>query len=121
MKVLIVDDNARVRWLIKSIIGDLADQFYECADGDEAVDTYTKLQPDWVLMDIRMNEMDGIIATTQIKAAFADAKILIVTDYDDDDLREAAMAAGASGYVLKENLNALRRILKKESVKSQGS
>ena len=109
--MLIVDDNPRMRWLIKSIIEDMVDQVYECCDGDEAVETYTKLQPDQVLMDIRMNEMDGIIATTQIKAAFADAKILIVTDYDDDDLREAAMAAGASGYVLKQDLFSLRRIL----------
>lgn len=115
MKVLIVDDNPRMRWLIKSIIEGLADQVDECTDGGDAIEAYKRLQPDWVLMDIRMSEMDGIAATTQIKAAFADARILIVTDYDDDDLREAAMAAGASGYVLKENLNALRPILQKRS------
>jgi DNA-binding NarL/FixJ family response regulator len=62
-------------------------------------------------MDVRMNEVDGIQATKQIKAADPEAKIAIVTDYDDDALRHAAMRAGACGYALKDNLLELVRLL----------
>jgi DNA-binding NarL/FixJ family response regulator len=62
-------------------------------------------------MDIRMHEVDGITATKQIKAADPAAKIVILTDYDDDALRQAAMHAGACGYVLKDNLLYLVRLL----------
>jgi len=111
MKVLIVDDNERVRWVIKMIIEDLVDQFYECADGAMALASYTAFRPDWVLMDIKMKDIDGIFATREIKQAFIEAKIMIVTDYDDVGLRKAALSAGAREYVLKEDLVALRRIL----------
>ena len=117
MKILIVDDNARVRWLIKTMIEDLAKQFWECSDGIEALDAYSAMQPDWVLMDIKMDRMDGIVATKRIKAIFTEAKIIIVTDYDDAGLREAAFQAGACGYVIKEDLHSLRQVLlgKKDS------
>ena len=63
------------------------------------------------MMDIRMNEMDGIQATERIKAADRGARILIVTDYNDEELRRAAMRAGACGYVLKYNLLVLVQLL----------
>jgi DNA-binding NarL/FixJ family response regulator len=62
-------------------------------------------------MDIRMDEMDGIQATERIKAADQGARILIATDYNDEELRRAAMRAGACGYVLKNNLLALVQLL----------
>jgi CheY-like chemotaxis protein len=106
-----VDDNPAMRGLIKSIIADLAGDVSECGDGAEALAAYAACRPDWVLMDVRMKELDGISAARQIKAAFPDARIIIVTDYDDPKLREAARRAGAREYVLKENLLDLRRIL----------
>ena len=62
-------------------------------------------------MDIQMAEMDGIEATRRIKATDPSAKIIIVTDYDDDFLRQAAMNGGACGYTLKDNLLDLVRLL----------
>jgi two-component system NarL family response regulator len=111
LNLLIVEDNRAMRSLIKSIIADLAGDVSECGDGAEALSAYAARRPDWVLMDIRMRRMDGISATRQIKAAFPDARIIIVTDYDDPKLREAARNAGAREYVTKENLLDLRRIL----------
>lgn len=108
---MIVDDNAAVRRLIGSIVLPFADEIRECSNGAEAVSAYDAHQPDLVLMDIRMDEVDGIAATRQIKASHPAARILIVTDYDDDALRRAAISAGAFGYVLKENLLELRRWL----------
>jgi CheY-like chemotaxis protein len=111
LKILIVDDNASVRRLIRSILQPLASEIYECADGADALITYHAHMPDVVLMDIRMNEMDGIQATERIKAADQEARVLIVSDYDDEELRRAAMRAGACGYVLKCNLLALVHLL----------
>lgn len=111
LKLLVVEDNRAMRSLIRSIIADLGEGVSECGDGAEALSAYAERRPDWVLMDIRMKELDGISATRQIRAAFPDARIVIVTDYDDPKLREAARSAGARGYVLKENLLDVRRIL----------
>ena len=111
MKLLIVDDNAPVRRLIKSILLPLTHDICECGDGAEAVSAYLAQRPDIVLMDIRMNEVDGIQATRQITAVDPTARILIVTDYDDSELRRASMRAGACGYVLKGNLLELVRLL----------
>ena len=111
MNLLIVEDNQQMRRMIKQVVGDLALQMHECGDGSEALPAYTRHRPDWVLMDVRMKEMDGICATRQIKSVFPEANIMIVTDYDDDALREEARLAGARAYVVKENLQDVRRIL----------
>lgn len=111
MKLLIVDDNAAVRRLIANVLLPFAAEIRECADGAGALSAYQAQQPDFVLMDIRMNEVDGITATKQIKAANPAAKIIIVTDNDEDALRQAALRAGACGYALKDNLLDLIRLL----------
>jgi CheY-like chemotaxis protein len=111
LRFLIVDDNAAVRRLIRSIVLPLACGISECTDGVDALSAYQAHRPDVVLMDIRMNEVDGIQATKQIKAADPQATIIIVTDYDDDGLRQAATRAGACGYVVKDNLLELVRLL----------
>lgn len=104
MNLLIVEDNEQVRQMIKAVLLDLAENIFECGDGSQALDLYARHHPDWVLMDIKMGEMDGLEATRQIKVSFPDAKIVIVTNYDDAVLREEARQAGACAYVLKENL-----------------
>lgn len=111
MNLLIVEDNARMRRMIKTVVQDLADDIAECDDGADALPLYARQRPDWVLMDIRMRGIDGLAATRQIIAAYADAKIIIVTNYDDARLREAAREAGACAYILKENLLEVRRLL----------
>ena len=111
MKLMIVDDNEQMRRIIKSIVGDLAEQLYECEDGRQAVALYAELRPDWVLMDLRMKEMDGLEATSRIIASFPQARIVMVTDYDDPELREAAQRAGARHYITKRSLIDLRVLL----------
>ena len=111
MKLLIVEDNAPMRRLIKSMLRDLAAEVRECADGGEALAAYAEFGPDWVLMDIKMPGIDGIAATRQMLAADPGARVVIVTDYDDHHLRAAAQSAGARQYILKENLLAIRQIL----------
>ena len=111
MSLLIVDDNQQMRRLISSLVSDLASVIVECSDGAEALEAYTLHRPDWVLMDIRMKQTDGIAVTREIKAAHPEARICNVTDYDDPMLREAAEHAGASEYVVKDNLIDVQRIL----------
>jgi CheY-like chemotaxis protein len=111
MNLLIVEDSEQMRRTIKTFVRDLASEIHECADGAEALAAYRAHRPDWVLMDIRVGRMDGITATRQIKAADATARIVIVTNYDDADLRALASTAGACAYVVKENLFVLRQLL----------
>lgn len=99
MTVVIVDDSPQFRELIRLVVSGLADEVNECADGD------------WVLMDLRLSRIGGLEATRRLLAADRGARILIVTDYDDVHWRAAAIEAGASGYVLKENLLEVRRLL----------
>ena len=115
MTLLIVDDNPQFRDLIKMVVAGLADEVSECADGDEAVAAYGVRRPDWVLMDLRMARMGGLEATRRLVAADGTARVLIVTDYDDVHWRAAASDAGACGYVLKENLLDIRRMLESET------
>jgi CheY-like chemotaxis protein len=111
LRVLIVEDDRALRELIKRMIRDLVESFSECSDGSEALNAYAAHRPDWVLMDIRMKEVDGLTATQQITTAWPGARVVIVTSYNDASLREAALQAGACQYVLKENLLELRSIL----------
>lgn len=111
MMLMIVDDNAQVRRLIRRICQDFADQFCECADGAEALAVYRAEQPDWVVMDVRMEVMDGLTATRQILAAFPAARIVITTRFDDAEIREAARQSGACGFVSKDDLLALRQAI----------
>ena len=112
MTVLIVDDSPQFRALIRAVLTDLVDEVHECADGDEAVAAYSARRPDWVLMDLQMTRMGGLEATRRLVANDPTARVLIVTDYDDAHWRAAATEAGACGYVLKENLLEVRRLLK---------
>ena len=111
MNILIVDNSSRMRRTIRSLLAGPAHEIFECEDGSQALAAYQTHRPDWVLMDIGLKEVDGIVATGTIMAAFPKAKVVIVTDYDDVGLRQAAQRAGACAYVLKEALFELRVII----------
>jgi CheY-like chemotaxis protein len=112
MTVLIVEDNAGVRQLLRSAVAEVAADVWECSDGADALAAYTAHQPDVVLMDVRMPGMDGLAATKQILRLHPAARVMMVTDYDDEALRNAAQEACACAYVLKQDLLDLARLLR---------
>src|SRR5262245_7269769 len=111
MRVLIVDDNEAMRRTIRTFIQDLADEIAECSSGLAALEYYPTFKPDWILMDIRMADIDGLTATREIKRTCGDARVIIVTSYDEPSLREEAAEAGACAYVIKDNLKQLADLI----------
>lgn len=111
MKVLIVDDNQKVRELLRDYLPSTVDEVFECNDGDEALASYGKYHPDWVLMDWEMPKMNGIAATKEIIGEYPQAHICMVTAFDNQELKNEAQQAGALGFVVKDNLFELEAIL----------
>lgn len=104
MTVMIVDDNSRIRSMIRKIIQSIAETIYECPDGIDAVQMYSRVHPDVVLMDIKMPKMDGITAVEKIMQMHPQANVIIVSNYNDEGFIEKAKRIGVKQYVLKENI-----------------
>jgi len=116
MKILIVDDNAGMREMMRSFLPESFDAICECDDGFDALDCYRAFLPDWVLMDWEMKRMDGLAATRKIINSFPKARILMVTQYCDKELRRAANEAGAGGFFPKDDLLDLSEFFKKQQL-----
>jgi NarL family two-component system response regulator LiaR len=103
--VLIADDHAVVREGIRAFLTTKPDMIVvgEASNGSEAVEAALRLQPDVILMDLLMPEVDGITAIRQIRAAHPDARILVLTSFATDDQVFPAIKAGALGYLLKDS------------------
>ena len=106
IRVLIADDQALVRAGFRMILDaeEDIDVVGEASDGNEAVAQAKRLDPDVVLMDIRMPELDGIEATRRVVAGGGDApsRVLILTTFDLNEYVYEALRAGASGFLLKD-------------------
>jgi DNA-binding NarL/FixJ family response regulator len=104
VRVLLVDDDPLVRIGLSMILASTPDLevVAEAGDGDEAVQQVALHAPDVVLMDIRMRRMNGLAATAAVLAQPRPPKVLILTTFDLDEYVFEALAAGASGFLLKE-------------------
>jgi DNA-binding NarL/FixJ family response regulator len=104
IRVLVVDDQALIRDSFRLILELEADLEVvgEAADGREAVALAGQLQPDVVLMDIRMPVLDGLAATSELRRSGLRTHVLILTTYDADEYLYDALQAGASGFLLKD-------------------
>jgi DNA-binding NarL/FixJ family response regulator len=116
MKLMIVEEKAAMRRLIRSLVEEMPFSVSECHDGAQAVAACVAEKPDWVLLDINLGATDAIETARQISAACPRAKIVVVTDDDDARLRAVAKQAGAFAYVLKESLFEVRRLLRPHNV-----
>ena len=108
IRVLLVDDQAIIRQGLRALLGLEAD-LQVVADADHGRAALTAIQHryngpeavDVVLMDLRMPVMDGVAASREIRQRFPQVKVLVLTTFDDDDLVQQAIVAGAMGYLLK--------------------
>lgn len=108
IKVLIADDQTILADGIKSVLSscDEISVVGIAANGEEALRLTEALQPDVVLMDIRMPVMNGVIATREIRSRFHNVKVLVLTTFDDSEYILDAINNGASGYLLKDTSSA---------------
>jgi DNA-binding NarL/FixJ family response regulator len=104
IRVLLADDQAVVRMGFRMIVDgeDDLEVVGEAADGAAAVEAAVDLQPDVVLMDVRMPLLDGIAATQAIVERCPDVRVLVVTTFDLDEYVVGALRAGAAGFLLKD-------------------
>jgi len=111
MKILIVDDNPKMRKVIAAMLNAGNNEIFELEDGGDAIEQYGIINPDWVLMDMKMKRMNGLEASKIIKKNYPDAHIAIVTNYDGKFYRNSAKKAGADFFLSKQNLPELRELL----------
>lgn len=115
IRVLIVDDHAVVRGGLSKFLQMHKDieLVGEAENGDEAVRLTRQLQPDVVLMDLKMPEVDGVHATREIRTKHPGVRVIVLTSFAEDNMVQGALQAGATGYLLKnisgaELANAIR-------------
>jgi DNA-binding NarL/FixJ family response regulator len=123
VRLMVVDDHTLFRDGLRALFGSIddIDVVGEASNGEEAVDKVGRLQPDVVLMDIQIPEINGIEATRRIVSAHPEIGVIVVTMLEDDDSVFAAMRAGARGYILKgadqdEMLRAIRSVASGEAL-----
>jgi DNA-binding NarL/FixJ family response regulator len=103
VRVLIVDDDHLMRAGLRGVLSndEQIEVVGEAADGRDAIYRTRLLNPDVVLMDVRMPDLDGISATRELLAAFPEVRVVILTTFEQDDYIFGALSAGASGFLLK--------------------
>lgn len=108
IRVLLADDQSILADGIRSVLSSCAEIEVVgiAADGFEALELLEKCKPDVILMDIRMPNMNGVIATQEVKRRHPEVKVLILTTFDDSDYILNAINNGASGYLLKDTSSA---------------
>lgn len=123
LRIILVDDHEIVRLGLRTLLARYP-QFEivaEAGDAQEAIEAVTRYEPDVVVMDIRLPGMNGVEATQEITNAHPEVKVIMLTSYADEDVLFDAIAAGASGYVLKQIgsddlVRALERVGRGESL-----
>jgi len=104
--IVIADDFAAIRSRVRSMLQENGFQnVTEASDGFEAVAKAAELQPDLVLLDIGMPNLDGIQAAAQIRSVAPESKILFVSQNTDPDIVQSALSDGARGYVCKSEIS----------------
>ena len=108
MRLMIVDDHAPAREMIRRILDLPGVTFCECASGEEALQQVREFKPHWVTMDLNMPGLNGFQSTEALRTELPSARVVIVTSYNEENYRQRSRAAGAIALISKENLLALR-------------
>jgi len=111
VKIMIVDDNSEMRALIRSLLRDLAEEIEDYGDGESALANYDKNRPDWSVVDLEMPLMDGLAVTSWIKSHDPEARVIVMSQSPNPQVRAVALESGATAFVPKENLLQLRNVI----------
>ena len=120
MKILIVDDHAVYRALLRNLLVKLPATVIECPDSSRALDLYTEHRPDWVITDLEMEPVDGLATTASLKRHHPEVRVLILTGHAADTCESLAKEAGAFGLFPKEHADQLLEFLRKSSPPDTG-
>jgi len=107
MKLMIVDDHEGMRNMIRQLIAAPGDSVLEFGTADEALRIAGEFKPDCVTMDISMPGLCAFEAVRGIRSAYPPARVIFVSSHDQPDYRRTAQEAGATGFVMKDNLSEL--------------
>jgi len=107
MKLMIIDDHDGMRSTIRQLISAPGDNVVECVSGDEALQQLANFKPDCVTVDVSLPGLCAFKTMRAIRETYPPARIICVTSHDQPDYRQAAFDAGASGFVVKDNLSDL--------------
>ena len=121
LRILIADDHGPFRTMLKSFLAAHGVEVIECSNAHEALQQFNVVAPDWVLMDIEMPGLDGLAATSLLTASNPKARVIIVTQHDDAQLRAAAREAGACEFVPKDDIELLTPMLFPRQNRTQNS
>jgi CheY-like chemotaxis protein len=110
-KLLIVDDDPRMRRMIREVLGDSGYTFLEGGDGEEALSLYREHKPSLVLLDLEMKPVDGIRAARLIHDEDPSSCVVMLSKHDGTRFQTAAAEAGVCAYLLKDQLNRLPGVL----------
>lgn len=110
LRILIADDHASMRGLLRKLCAPLASELFEVEDGADAVRCFETHHPELLVTDIEMPVMNGLDAGRAIRASHPMTRIIVITQYDTPDFRDAALEIGAD-FLPKENLYLLPELL----------
>src|SRR5450631_50910 len=114
MRLMIVDDHASTREMIRRFLDFPGMTYCECASGEEAISLAREFKPSWVTMDVHMPGLNGFQSTEALRVAHPAARVMIVTSDSQPHFRQLSREVGAIGLIAKENLMALRMMLAQE-------
>ncbi len=117
VKLLLVEDNINMRSYLKTILNSSCEIVAESSNGKLGVSLYEKYKPDYVLMDIELEEMDGLAAANLILKFDNDAKIVFLTQYKDHTLKQRIEKLNSAHYFTKEHIHLVKFFFEKLSTK----
>lgn len=114
MKIMIVDDHADMRRMLRSIVSistKMQAEVIECEDGEEAVKQFSVHHPDYVLMDVQLKNMNGFEATEKIYESDPKASVIFITSHNTSAFRIKASMLHAKGFITKDNLSEIDQLI----------
>ena len=115
LKILIADDHAGMRGVIRRSCAALAAEFIECENGEDAVRAFTAAPQDWVIMDVQMPRMDGFAATADILRFKQDARVILISQFSEPEYAEHARQSGAICFIGKADLSGVAEVIRRQS------